>query len=191
MSRIRQFFVYNGDMKLFIDTDDRFGHHFGAGPILAITMQECDVQELLKTARGRTSVCFATELNAPLIAQPEEIYLCSEESWYAVRFHDFRCEQNHLSFVIHFLKAMYMASADLTCFAHKNRQYDIYGRQLWLFSDKVDQSGKDTEHSTGDDVVEIMDTAEHPDIGFAKTGEQQQDTDAFVDLQDGHGDDHA
>ena len=178
-------------MKLYLDENDRFGHHFGAGPLLVIIIQECEIQKLYQAAKGRTSVLFETELSEPLPRLPQEVCLRSEESWYAVRFHDFRCTENRISFVIHFLKAMYMASADLTFFTHKNRLYDGYGRQVWLFSDKVDQPGQHTEHGSGNDVVEIMDTAEDTDIGFTEAGKQQQDPDALIDLQDGHGNDHA
>lgn len=178
-------------MTFFIHPEDRFGHHFSRGRILIITMPDAEALSLLQAQKGRTSVLFRTKIDVPVPFVPEEICLRSEETWYAVRFHDFQREGRQVSFVIHFLKALYMASADLLAYRKKALLLDAQGREWRFFSDKVDQTGENAENGTGDDIIGIMNAADDANEGFGEAGQKQQHADAFVDLQHGHGDDHA
>lgn len=181
---------YNEIMNFTVSAADSRGYSFSGNSVLVILMPEKEAHQLFKAVRGRSSCMYEADVSIKEAAA-DEIYIFSEESWYALRFHSFRCREGRLSFVMYFMKAQYMATAGLLGYQKKSRFADTQDREYFLFSDKVDESGQHAEHGTGDDVIGIVDTAEDPDKSFAGTGQQKQDADLLIDLHDGHGNDHA
>lgn len=181
---------YNKIMNFVISAADSHGYPFGGSSVLVICMPEQEAHLLFTAVRGRSSCRYDADVSIAGCTA-DEICILSEESWYALRFHSFQCSEGHLSFVMYFMKAQYMATAGLLGYRKKSRFADTHDREYFLFSDKVDESCQHAEYGSGNDIVGIVDTAENPDESFAGSCQKKQDADLLVDLQDGHGNDHA
>ena len=153
------------NMPELIDENEIYGYHFAGETVLVIRMSEDEALSYLKAQRGRTAVVFHAETE-PAFSVLDEIFFQTEETWYQTRFHRFGIEENGFSFELYFLKAAYMASADLLQYRKKTRSFDDQNREYVWFSDKVQHAGSHTEQSSDRDVVGIVDTADDADESF-------------------------
>ena len=174
-----------------VSENEIYGYPFSGARVLVIAMAEEDAQILFRAVRGRSACRYEAEIRSFPRTVPEEIFILTIESWYAVRFHSFACTGSRISFVMYFMKAQYMATADLLKYRKKSRSADTHHREYILYSDKIDEPCQHSENGSGNDIIGIMDTAEDADEAFAGSGKQKQDADFTVDLQDRHGNDHA
>ncbi len=178
-------------MNLPIMEEDIYGYPISGAAVLIIAMKEEEALALFQAVRGRSGYRYEAVTDLKTETAPDEICIFSGETWYLVRFHSFSCISGRISFVMYFMKAQYMAAASLLKYRKKARSADRQNREYFLFSDKVDEACQNAEKCTGNDIIRIVDTAENADESFGSSGQKQQNADIRIDLQHGHGNDHA
>lgn len=90
-----------------------YGHSFHGNILLIITLDDSTAFSILETVRNSSYAYeFMTEEALPACI-PDSVYFRSEESWYLIRFHQYCSSDHGLSMRIHFVKPMYMATAQL------------------------------------------------------------------------------
>ena len=154
-----------------IDENETYGYHFTGETVLVIQMEDTQALSYLKAQKGRTGIAYHARTE-PVFFVPDEIFFKTEETWYQTRFHLFEANAEGFSFELYFLKAAYMAAADLLQYRKISRSFDDQNREYVWYSDKVQHAGKDTEQCTDSDVVGIVDTADDADESFGDSRQQ-------------------
>ena len=91
----------------------KYGHSFHGNLIYIFELDDNTAFSILESVRSMPcEYTFETEESLPEDI-PDTVYFHSEESWYSLRFHKYSCDNGKASFMIHGIKPMYMATAQL------------------------------------------------------------------------------
>ncbi|MCR5795713.1 MAG: hypothetical protein K6G61_10275 [Solobacterium sp.] len=90
-----------------------YGHSFHGKTILVIQLDDRTAFSILESVR-RDSYAYSFQTDGDIPScRPDAVYFQSEESWYGLRFHDYRSTDHTMSMQIHVVKPMFMATAQL------------------------------------------------------------------------------